>query len=299
MYVAQSFNQADPKAVCALAKAPGCLHVGADMKNRLGLILLAVLCLGLGIALITFRNNAVEEKRNDTDAILGFSNKWVETSTKLEDQKQVNAEMEKDLDVRKKALIELTNNFTTVSSNLLDTSITLAKTEVSLKASQEEVAKRDAKIAELEAQNQVLDKQAVDLSTSITNLTLQIADTEKKLAASEGDKAFLQKELKRMMAEKAELERQFNDLTVLRAQVAKLKQEMNIARRLEWIRQGLFANSEQKGAQRLMQGMGASPSQVKSATPAYDLNVEVGADGSVKVIPPLGSRAETNSAPAK
>jgi hypothetical protein len=49
-----------------------------------------------------------------------------------------------------------------------------------------------------------------------------------------------------MMTEKAELERQFNDLTVLRAQVAKLKQELKVARRLEWIRQGLFASSEQK-----------------------------------------------------
>ncbi len=269
------------------------------MKNRLGLIVLALLALGLGIAVITIRKNAIEQSRTDTDALLGFSNKWVETSTKLEDQKQVSAEMEKDLAVRKQALMELTNNFTMVSSNFSETSANLAKTEASLKTSQEEVAKRDAKITELEAQNQALDKQAVDLSSSITNLTLQIATTEQKLAASEGDKAFLQKELKRMMAEKAELERQFNDLTVLRAQVSKLKQDLNIARRLEWIRQGLFANSEQKGAQKLMQGMGATPGQAKAARPAYDLNVEVGADGSVKVIPPPANRAETNSAPAK
>ena len=35
-------------------------------------------------------------------------------------------------------------------------------------------------------------------------------------------------ELKRLMAEKAELERQFNDLAVLRAQVSKLKEELSI-----------------------------------------------------------------------
>jgi uncharacterized protein (DUF3084 family) len=270
------------------------------MKNRIGIIVLGLLCLGLVIAVITIRNNSVEQKRNDTDAILGFSNKWVETSTKFEDQRQVNAEMEKDLDSRKKALIELTNSLTTVSSNLSETTDNLAKTEASLKTSQEELAKRDSRIAELETQNQVLDKKALDLSTSITNLTFQIADTEQKLAASEGDKAFLQKELQRMMAEKAELERQFNDLTVLRAQVSKLKQELNIARRLEWIRQGLFASTEQKGAQKLMQGLGAPAGQARAARPAYDLNVEVGADGSVKVIPPPASRSEvTNSAPAK
>ena len=270
------------------------------MKNRLAIIVLGLLCLGLAIALFTVRNNAVEQKRADGESILGFSNKWVETSTKLEDQKQVNAVMEKDLELRKQTLLELTNEFTTVSSNLSETASTLAKTEASLKSSQEEVAKRDAKISELEAQNQALDKQAIDLSASITNLTLQISDTEKRLAASEGDKAFLQKELKRMMAEKAELERQFNDLTVLRAQVAKLKQDLSIARRLDWIRRGLFANTEQKGAQKLMQGVNSTAGQARAARPAYDLNVEVGADGSVKVIPPLNGRPEpANSVPAK
>jgi septal ring factor EnvC (AmiA/AmiB activator) len=270
------------------------------MKNRIGIIVLGLLCLGLVIAVITIRNNAVEQKRSDTESILGFSNKWVETSTKFEDQRQVNAELEKDLDGRKKAMLDLTNNLTAVSSNLSETADNLAKTEASLKTSQEELTKRDTKIAELEAQNQVLDKRAVDLSASITNLTFQIDDTEKKLAASEGDKAFLQKELHRMMAEKAELERQFNDLTVLRAQVSKLKQELNIARRLEWIRQGLFASTEQKGAQKLMQGLGSSPSPARAARPVYDLNVEVGADGSVKVIPPPANRSEaTNSAPVK
>jgi septal ring factor EnvC (AmiA/AmiB activator) len=270
------------------------------MKNRLAIIVLGLLCLGLAIALFTVRNNAVEQKRTDVESILGFSNKWMEFSAKLEDQKQVNAEMEKDIDLRKKALVELTNEFTTVSSTLSETSANLQKTEASLKSTQEEVAKRDAKITELEGQNQALDKQAADLSISITNLTLQISDTQTKLAASEGDKAFLQKELRRMMSEKAELERQFNDLTVLRAQVTKLKQDLSIARRLEWIRQGLFARSEQKGAQKLMQGVNASPTPAKAARPAYDLNVEVGADGSVKVIPPLNSRPEsTNSVPAK
>ena len=89
-----------------------------------------------------------------------------------------------------------------------------------------------------------------------------------------------------------ELERQFNDLAVLRAQVSKLQEELSIARRIEWIRQGLFASGEQKGAQKLLQGFNALPSPAKPK-PSYDLNVEVNADGSVKVIPP-----PTNGAPA-
>ena len=135
------------------------------------------------------------------------------------------------------------------------------------------------------------------MSTAITNLTTQIEETQRKLATSEGEKGFLEKELKRLMAEKAELERQFNDLAVLRAQVSKLKEELSVARRLQWIRQGLFAGDDQKGAQKLMQS--SAPAQSKAPKPSYDLNVEVSADGSVKVIPPLTNRPAATNPPAK
>jgi hypothetical protein len=96
------------------------------------------------------------------------------------------------------------------------------------------------------------------------------------------------------MGEKTDLEKQFNDITVLRAQLAKLKEELSIARRIEWIRNGLFAKADQKGAQQLMQGLSAPAAQQKQPKPNYDLNVEVTADGSVRVIPP-----PTNSPAAK
>jgi chromosome segregation ATPase len=268
------------------------------MKNRIGMIVLVVICLGLGIALLMVKNKAADQQRADTESILDYSNRLMSTSAKWEEQKNVTAMLEKDLDGQKKAYKDLTNGYTQVTVDLSQTSSNLLTTEASLKAAREETAKRDARIAELENQNQVLDKQALDLSASITNLTMQIADTQKRLAASEGDKAFLEKELKRLMAEKAELEKQFNDLAVLRAQVAKLKEELNISRRIEWIRQGLFASTEQKGAQKLMRGFGAPQTPAKAAKPAYDLNVEVNADGTVKVIPPANA-ADTNTAPAK
>ena len=259
------------------------------MKNRVGIIVLIVICLGLGIAMISLKRGADKQRADDGVSIQTYSNKWVDTSGKLDEQKQVSTMLEKDLDTQKKAFLELTNNFSQVSA-------TLAQTEATLKASKEAEAKLEAKAAELETQNQALDKRTQDLSTSITNLNTQIAETEKKLAASEGDKALLEKELKRLMSEKAELERQFNDLTVLRAQVAKLKEELSIARRIEWIRQGLFASADQKGAQKLMQGI-APPASKPAAKPAYDLNVEVTADGSVRVIPPATNAPATTPPP--
>ena len=258
------------------------------MKNRLGVVILALICLGLFIALISIKRQASSEKITVIEQARDMSNRWLEADQKLAEQTNVYGLLEKDMQAQKanfeKTVAELTNNYSTVAANL-------AKAESDLKAAKEEVKQRETRIADLEKENQSLDRQAGELNTAITNLNVQIADTKGKLAASEGDKALLEKELKRLMGEKVELERQFNDLNVLRAQVAKIKQEMNVARRLEWMRSGLLASSEQKGAQKLMQGLNApaTPTGKPTPKPNYDLNVEVTADGSVRVIPPASN----------
>ena len=254
------------------------------MKTRVGIVILVLIAVVLGIALLSVKHDAVKRQAQDTERIIYFSNTLNSTTATLDDTRHVNALLEKDLEKEKQSFGELTNNFSQVSTDL-------AKTQTDLKAREDEIKQRDAKIADLETQNQALDKQAADLSLAITNLTVQISDTQKKLAASEGDKAFLEKELQRLITEKAELEKQFNDITVLKAQVAKLREELTIARRIEWIRNGLFASADQKGAQRLMQGFSPVQKQASAASkPNYDLNVEVTADGSVRVL--------TNNAPA-
>jgi septal ring factor EnvC (AmiA/AmiB activator) len=250
----------------------------AAMKNRIGLVILVLVCVVLGVGFVMVKHDATKDHAEATVKIEAFSNKWVETSAKLDSEKQNAAQLYQELDKGKKSYGDLSNTFTEVST-------TLVKAQTDLKTREEELKQRDAKIADLESQNQALDKQAADLSVAITNLTVQISDTQKKLATSEGDKAYLEKELQRLITEKAELEKQFNDITVLKAQVAKLREELSIARRIEWIRNGILAMNEQKGAQRLMQGFGSSQSQARAPKPNYDLNVEVTADGSVRVIP--------------
>jgi hypothetical protein len=86
-----------------------------------------------------------------------------------------------------------------------------------------------------------------------------------------------------LQAEKAALERKFNDLAVLRDQVRKLKDELSVARRLEWIRRGLYGDT--RGAEKLQRNMAAQAGQTN-----FDLNVEVRQDG--------GAKAVTNPPPA-
>ncbi len=262
------------------------------MKVKIVMLVFAVVAVALAVVLLVTRQKTAEQQKRDAEAIAYNSNQWQQTQVKLDDEKQTNTRLNQELDSQKKALGELTNSYTQTVGKLLTTEATLASTASSLKSAQDKITQQDADIAKLKADNQELDKEAAELSTAITNLTSQITETRRLLAASEGDKAFLEKELKRLMTEKAELERQFNDLKILRAQVAKLKEELNISRRLEWIKKGLSAGSDQKGASQLIQGANA-PSKKPKTTGHYDLNVEVTADGAVKVIPPM------TNAPAK
>jgi chromosome segregation ATPase len=258
------------------------------MKGKIGIIVLVILSVVFGVGLLIRHSKAVHEQQESEARITQLSNDVVQTQAKLSEQIKVNITLETNLAVR-------TIETETLSNKLAVTSTTLAQTEADAKTAAEtakgEIAKRDAKIADLEGQNDEMTKKMGDLNTAIAGLETQISDTQKKLAASEGDREFLTKELRRLQAEKAELERQFNDLAVLRDQVRKLKDELSIARRLEWIRRGLYGS--EKGAEKLQKGIAAAPGQTN-----FDLNVEIRQDGGAAVVKPE-TNAPVNPAPPK
>jgi len=120
---------------------------------------------------------------------------------------------------------------------------------------------------------------------------VQIEETKNQLSVAETNAVFLQGELQKQLAQKAELEHKFNDVDELRAQVKRLKDEMFVARRVQLMK---YDNGNKKGGQLLMMHNTplSAPAARKPAAPNYDLNVEIGSDGTVKVIPPIG---KTNS----
>src|ERR1043165_9480168 len=129
------------------------------MKNRVGLVILVLACVVLGILFLTTKRDAVKQQTKATETIVGLSNEVTRIRGKWDEQKQVAALLEKDLQKQKESFTELTNNYSQVSTDL-------AKTQTDLKAREEEIKQRDAKISDLENQNQALDKQAADLSNS-------------------------------------------------------------------------------------------------------------------------------------
>ncbi len=218
------------------------------MKDKAPIIVLIIVAIGLGVALIVVNNKASDEQQHAVSSIQALSNNLVDERTKLDEQQTVNRTLETNLAAAK---TDFSNKLAARDAQLTSVQTDLAKAQADAKAQQQaaaaDAAQKDKKIADLEAQNQDLDKQSTDLRNSITNLEGQITVTKKKLAASEGDRTALIRELKELQAKKDELERKFNDLAVLKAQVKLLKEQLSIARRLDWIRRGIYETLDEKG----------------------------------------------------
>ncbi|MEI8290324.1 MAG: hypothetical protein WCH99_12710 [Verrucomicrobiota bacterium] len=268
------------------------------MKTKIAIIVLAIACVGLGIALFAIKKQAEEQQGKDAATISDLSGQVVNAKKQIDDLGQVNIILTNDLAASRLQLSQLSNNLTSAATVLADTRSSLA-------GAQNQITNLNTHIASLEVQNKVLDQRASELTNTIAQLTASIEKIQNQIAIAETNRIFIEQELQKQMAKKAELEHKFNDLDTLRAQVRKLRDEMFVARRLQLMKND---NGQKKGAELLMQRSvtvanttapipapvankpAAVRPPVKSAKPAarYDLNVEVGSDGSVKVIPPLG-----------
>lgn len=263
------------------------------MKIKVVLVILAVAAAGLAIALFATKKQADDQHATDVKDINDFSNQVVDANEHLKEASQVNLTLSNDLAASQQQLAlsaeeltQLSNHLATANAALADIKTTLADTKTSLATEQEMVTNLNLRIADLEAQNKALDLQAEALSKAMAQLTVQIEETKNQLAVSETNSAYLQGELQKQLAQKAELEHRFNDVDELRAQVRKLKDEMFVARRVQMMKSD---NGNKKGGQLLMMRnppAASAPARNPSAT-NYDLNVEIGSDGSMKVIPPV------------
>jgi len=248
--------------------------------------ILILLCVGLGAG--WFYRHSVAEKtaKQDAETITQLTTKNNDTDRKLAEQSAVNVTLEKDLTARTKQLTETSNTLVSVTANLAK-----VREEAQMAATNAaaDIAKRDARINELETQRDDLTKRMTDLNTQINGLDSQIGEYQHKLTASEGDREYLLKELKRLQQEKNDLERQFNDLAMLREQVHKMKDELSISKRLDWIRRGLYGSL--KGAERLQKGFATTDTNRGN----YDLNVELKQSGGVSIVPALTNAPSTNA----
>jgi chromosome segregation ATPase len=229
----------------------------------------------------------VEQQKNERIDVL--SKDLNEEKNKRDEQEKLAMYLQTNLVVRTEELSGASNKLTKLNAELANTQKEMQEAAERAKAA---IAERDSQISKLTSETNAMTLKMDDLTASIGKLGKQITETEHKLTASEGDREFLLKELKRLQVEKADLERQFNDLSVLRTQVAKLKEELSIARRLEWIRLGIYGASEKKGAEKLMAGT-TGPAKTNN----FNLNVELKQDGGAQVVTPDATKPPATAPP--
>jgi len=261
---------------------------------KIGIAILAVACFGFAVALVLLKHQAEAQQAASTSTILDFSNQIVKANVHIEDLNQENLNLSNDLATNRQVSLAVSNQLAATANTLANT---LATTTISLQTAEQQITNLNGRISDLETQNQVLDQRANSLSNTIVTLDREISFTQAKLAASETNNAFLNTQLQGLIAERKALQDKFNDLVVVRAQARKLRDDMIVEQRLAWMRAGIDPNKPLKGGQLLMQHTpSASMAATAAGSPSYNLNVEVGSDGSVHVIaPPTKAPAATNA----
>ena len=97
----------------------------------------------------------------------------------------------------------------------------------------------------------------------------------------------------RLSSEKEIIEKQLDDVVVLRQKVKQLQVELMAHRKLEWLRRGLYGGARKKG------GAWLESRQIGVDAEESDLNVQVNRDGTVTIVPVEDKKPEDKETPSK
>ena len=263
-------------------------------------------------------NTEVEsEKTKVTQLDMNLTQKTAEMDTlKLQHAQDLGA-VETKLQEVNTAKVKAEEELVKTAADLKTQADLLAAKTTELKEFQTKVAdetkQRVELIAALETKNDTLNQEKGALEVKIANLNTEIAETNQKLDDSEGDRTFLEGELLRLQDEKAELVKQMNDLEFLSAQVKRIKSDIAVAKRMDWMRRGIgiYAKRQTVAQKQAALRAGKNGEQPVSAEEPQNENVsvELTSDGRViingKVIEPEAEAVpesepapETPAAPA-
>jgi hypothetical protein len=147
-------------------------------------------------------------------------------------------------------------------------------------------------LREAQSKNRDYDSQIANLNDQLALKDRAIEDISRRLETSEEDRDFLLKDRDRLIADKAELKKQFKDIVAIRKKVQQLQVELMASKKLEWFRQGIYGSAGEKGGARL-----ATLQKGGAVNP--DLKVEVKRDETVKATNVEGDEPEEGESQIK
>ena len=178
------------------------------MKQYLSTVLVLV-CTVLVIALIVMKRGDNAQHENDAGAIAGFSNQLTSAQVQIA---SCNG-----------TILTLSNRFDESRSASLTFSNHLIEAESTIVLDTEQITNLNQHVAEMESENQTLSRRVMDLTNQMASLTGQITLTGASLDQANTNYAHLENRLRRDVAERIIVERKFNNLLELQAQMQKLK----------------------------------------------------------------------------
>jgi hypothetical protein len=140
-------------------------------------------------------------------------------------------------------------------------------------------------LREAQSKNRDYDSQIAALNDQMALKDRAIEDINRRLETSEEDREFLLKDRDKLIADKAELEKQFKDIVAIRKKVQQLQVELMASKKLEWLRKGIYGSAREKGGAKLK-------TLQKGGADNPDLKVEVRRDGTVKIVPVESEKLE-------
>lgn len=195
-------------------------------------IILAIICVALVVALLAVKRGDNAQHDADTAAITTFSNQL--------DDAQL------DLSTCRGSLIITSNNLNQCQSAALQFSNHWAETQSAVVMDAEQITNLTRQVAEADAENHTLDRHIASLTNQLATLVQRIASTEASLGETNSalaqirkDYSLLEDRFRRDVAERVVMERRFNNLGELQAQLKKLQKNPAGAISAEHIYAGL------------------------------------------------------------
>ena len=257
-------------------------------------IIVAVTALIGGAVLVILLSNANTTISEQDDTITQNEKEIKELKTDKATLETTQADLTKKLNTANSTVNETQNALSKLQTNYGQK---VAEYETFVTKAAQELADKDEKISALNGELQTAQNKNRDYDSQIKTLNNQMADKNReiddigrRLKSTEEDRDHLLLEQKKLIAEKAELEKQFQDILVLRKKVQQLQVELMASKKLEWLRRGFYGGARKKGGSQLMSM--SKKNDRKTVSTNADLNVEVRRDGTVKIVP-----IETNSPP--
>jgi len=178
------------------------------MKQYLSTVL-ALVCTVLVISLIVMKRGDNAQHENNAGAIAGFSNQLTSAQVQIASCNGTILTLSNRLDESLSASLTFSNHLIEAESAIfLDT---------------EQITNLNQHVAEMESENQTLGRRVMDLTNQMASLTGQITLTRASLDQANTNYALLENRLRRDVAERIVVERKFNNLLELQAQMQKLK----------------------------------------------------------------------------